>query len=1744
MKYFYKYKFTAQLDAANQAMYFTGDTILNSDTGTTFSKSNGAVLPNYTIIENNIGLNRYIPVNSGIGFQGDYSLSKVGVYDIPSYITSINNKFYAITRHKILESTDKINWIEYDQPPLLYGFEFVYTNQGTAAALCSTFISDPIVGPTIHPVSSGYEIPSNFKYLCSDKPTASYYDITPMSGYIAKEGYWSPRPVNYLNYPGGYSQAGYSTIRLSTNEINCMLEFRDLNKHWDPIAWNSSNYSYSGNFVSNYPVFQVACCDNGYIYTRVFTSASASGSIYSTQPFIELYLGNPDKVYFAYNYAFMYDEDTAYQSNSTRVLFEKLYVITGLGVYSLTYDDVIGFEANLIATGITGKVISIQIETRRKWSDWPYVIYTTEIHKLHIHGENGMYLVIDASDKTLPTTVSLIDNSASYKFKRCFTGAAFGSTAYVTDDNKVYIQNQYNVFTYVLSLPEDIISISTSGTVLYVTTTRYAYLYSKTFGLSAKIGLEILHWYSDYYGNSKVLTSGNPSIGFANGHFIVIDRLARIFFTYDFITWTYAAKVTSGLYNFDHISWVYRDGVYAACDIYGTQYIDTVTKTTKFGLSPSMPMLANTKVIFLNDKLLVPQFGSDGTVIIDPLNPTYGLKSPAITGPIETVSPQAVYYTDISVITFNWYVDKSLEPAWANTNNISMELYGKCNGVIITAIQSPITGQEPYKESGLDHIMYYPNQTYADKKRFTASATTEYYPASGLRTFTIKFRKFSSYAIDFDIIILNIKVNNQVVLNNQFDQISYTITGSSFLGIVAHPYQYHTMRDQYMHDIYDEPVADNRVVSFVQHANELYLLHRIGDNYTGIKQDPKIYDITTKKFKPIADSVLRDRIKLASVGVTYYDNLTNFVTTKYVTSNTIISTMPSTSNYVIDGVCPATVICKQGKFYDYFVFLVGENGYFAYVHMVNMYFSVKKLTVNNLHDLIKITYTDVDGTHSRVIVVGENGYLAYSDDTYTVWTELQLGVNNLNRIHYDSNLNKLVVIGDNGVVYYSTNKGEAWEQIDIGSTSSLKVIIRDSTSGKTVLAGNDQIFVSTNLLDWTLIVTNLNIDILSACDFYYRIYLGGKDGKLIASSDLYNWSYEVTNTSSHIKELHSLYDNSYERNVWYISGILQPNTLPPSQVLQIGEEVSATLQFKNMNRKFILKVLEIADPYFKLGYVRFAEPDGTVFTFQDPPEYLTQSNTTQATTSRSFSDVLTWTDVFKLPNIKMYTDSSCTQEILGKVYPSTDVNNFDNYALYFDRPGIVNKNTIIASFDTDIDVSSIEYIVFSGVTRIYNTQNQIIESFARLYTVSVASYDILNNTVTSLPISRPSDSSCMVSTYWPYSSDYLFGQGTTDRNTGHVIGIARNSLHAKFIQSANTCEHLEISVWFKLTDPTKYYDNLVILSRSPYDLADFYFSEFYDSVAGGYRNGVMHNASVVKHSMSKKLSVYFIRDGSTYLTHPTLYKIFSDNPLILNYFGEGSICTTRGVVLTASNVNTPVIDGSIKLVDTDISNSSVRYGFPQATANLEHPYYAPEEYLWYTSSGTSGDNAESLTIYKAKDIRTIPGDVTFNPADLAGGGYYYVHSPSGGFLELKDISNAEIFMNGVHIPAGSTYYLFTDAFRYHSPELISIKPYSETANYVTTYRVPRAYTGILQYVVVHDSYDYSSSVLQPLYKYTPGTLEFNIDTEPNKWKSTLELPPITNLSTVKVNIRESGIVNGVSYRPFNTIRLSGVEYTI
>lgn len=1759
MKYYYRSNFFVSYDPDLQLLYLTNDSSITAYSGAAvFTKSTSPLKPNFLQAVTPTGQHNngdYVYSKSNgyanqlITFEGDYNFTLNGPNDRPTFVNFINGKYIALTRHYLYESIDKENWIEKPLPSVLDRFIFPYT-YGKVIPLAQNYYGKTIVNADIHPDLNKklFSLPSDFKFLPTVHSNNSdvFGRITPMPGYICLDGSWNPKPIDYLSYETSNGQGVYTPyiwpaskdkVQIALTDINTAVQFNYLNLHWDPTAWNAYDYAYSGNFVADYNLYQVVGCNGGYVQYRLFsdTNNNGSGSDESTLPFQTLDLETSGDVLSIIKFYFSYDYEAYNNPVSTLQLFEHRYAVTTQSIHELVWNGS-SFESIRVLTGIAGEIISTQYEYRSKWTTvgW-YGVLTglPEIHRLHVYGKNGTYIVIDASDKTLEPIVALYDNG--FNFIKCFYNILESKNIMVTDDNRLYLQEGYTTFSFLVQLPDEVISMSNSGDYTTVCTTKGMYYYTRSFGLGVPTNYEIFipaeawtNYNSKYY--VEYFRGNAGALDFVNNMYIYVNGMYDIYMSSDLENWTFVAahslkssSAYTGL-NGGQPKWYYYEGNYVQSNNNGYYYLDLTAKTMVPGFGSSVPtMRANT--VILNRKLVTTD-QYEYYPIYDPAVTVSCLQSPVYNSVATDPSATQNVYTEMTRIEFTMYVD---DP------HIEILLEGVIAGMRVSVEVSPITGflsssplvycdiSNSGSQSGLrdwyGEIEINYRSTYIGYGQWQEEYGN-YVP--GIKTISIIFSKLSARPTSLDLKIFSITIDG---VTRNINDMGCSIVGDAWTINNNFPIQYIHKDSQVLKDLF--AVSDiDFYMCFVPMLDGLYQLRFETTNYVdnALRKVFK-YNTITESFLEITDVQYLEHLGRFITNSFIYSNNKKLVSINYCHYVSDVDIIASKSSvYTINTSYPLAnktnkIICFSG--YD--ICYVGDNGFFAVYNNKWEYYKKINLDPNtNLLNAVQFSFVLDQKNVVRTLVIGTDGYVAYADSVYNTWTVNQLGTadfldvavrlkttNGVGNTYYE-----ILIVGKLGTAYYSENNGETWVKLTLSTTGDITSITKHTATSKYVISGNKFIAVSNanSLYVWNTIITGLDFNGLSAVEYSGNITVGCKDGKMIQTVDLYNWYYLVSNTAADIKSLtYALYRPQYQPAYWAIFGVLDSASILPEDLFNIG----STFYRKNgyyydystgssiyMDNYDLETITSIDGRYFLM------EP---MYTGTDRIELL---------------DRLTWQDIYCPPSIKMYSDAACTVEVKNIFYRPV---NYTHYVYS-------EVNLAKFYFDDSVDLTLIQYIsmeiaiyTIAEYTNLGGYRNTWTDTAKKRYiTMPITSIDTILHTVDVTGF------------------DFQPNSGNIEIFT--PIAIPYSSLYATFTEDAGKCEVLDTSIWLKAQDNSKLYDNLLATSRNALTDTSFAFKDYTSGNIGSLKAKI-HNANLVSMSYTGYTIAGIKRPTETSVEFPNRLQIQFDTTLGINYLASDSKILFRGLVLDIADLSILEHDEITEynqvgeFTGSNLTGYDVIYHY-QALATVTNKYYAANTWV-YTSESTSGSYSDAM-LYKSSDIKTIAGTVSYAVGDTSPDGYHYVRSVTASFTELEDI-RGDLMFDGFYVPDRNVNQNGTSlaGWVYVSPTLLKVWPYWEGNNYQILYKpVYRAFTGQLQYVKSSEVFDYTSEALQPLYGFTPGDLEFNLDQFPGVWKKALDLPAIIDTTPVKLNIRQSKVVGGIKYLPHNILRISGVEYII
>ena len=1791
MKYYYTPQFIAAYYNVEDKMYLLNDTTISSRDSATYHKDTTPRLPNQKLSVCTSDAQYKAIMNTDRGyagelmdFQGDYDLTINGAFDRPQMVYIINDKYIATTRHQVHVSTDKITWVSYDLPSVLADFMFIPI-QGRIIPIAKNYYGLPVNNPVLHPdlAKRIFSLPVDFKDLNKFTDSNAYgANGRAMTGYICNNGYWSPKPVHFASMGSATSNgwipqtwtSQYDTIKVSNTEINIMLEFYDLNVHWDPAAYDPYTYTYHGAWVTDAYMYQLVCCESGIVMYRVFpnTSNNIYDNTTNVKPFQLLDLGTSESVISAFQYKFVYDTDSYSQAESLFQHFEKRYLITENTLYELEWNGTT-FEASIILGDNFGELISTQYAYRSKWTYggtyWAdYLTGLSEIHTMYVYCKNGKCIVVDASNKLLPPTVAVVD--LGINFTQCFYNALNSQTVFITASNQVYIQTSYLSFQYKFTAPEEVIGLQNEGDYINICTRMGVYKYSELSGLSPRINYELFSPMITWQGYiSEYFNTNLSNIAYLNGHYIVNTSQGKIYFTDDFITWDLVAYSIVNPSQQYVERWVYYNGYYVLIIGYnnGAYYLDLDNKAMFPGIGPNNAShyVSSAVPIILNDKIIYTNY-FNGWGLYDPANPQIGLRTPVYSRPADNNSQSSVTYTVLTRLIFDVFVPKRNETPGNDSTYMTFKCIGTFRGTSISVKMTPINGGIPWtdrSDNGTTIIspFYYDNTTMPDILGYNDSQfTLEDYPvASEMKHIVITIERVSNRRTELDLLITEIGINGVPILYDNFDQIPISFVGDTWSGITSVPLRYYQRKDPIFRAMFNMEInppanslfytQDVRPMCFIYNGNDLYMIRQgLIEGVGAVVRSICKYNNTTNAFELVTDTALIAQF------TKYPVDLTNYTMTRFKSSYGCVgfnsSSVITQKYYVykIDDIYPMAMVgTKLVCTTNNSSLTIGHNGRIVLTNHLDRYY--QSLVVNSavtLLDAVQFNCSVSGIWVTRILVVGNNGYMAYTDNFGRTWESAQLGSSDLLHIYIDSIVTgeyKVVLVGKNGSIYYSSNNGTAWEALIVTTNLDLTSVIKHSSTGKYVLSGDSFIAISTDLFTWNTIITGLVFNGLTCIDWYGNILIGCKEGKLVHSSDLYNWSYAVSNTSSDIIQLVTAYylgSSSYDPSYWYIKGLLAPSTVLPDDIFNVGDsfywrsgwfyDYSGGSNGIQTDQWDLITITSISGQYFTIN-----------------PPYTSNSQI-------SYCNRLVWTDIYKKPDMKMYSNAACTNEITTSFYYAIS-SNLAVTGLRWNLEGQPDIHTMVFAFDIDVDVSKIAYMALwikKSISDTYHytdpwygtpyTSYTEISRTYRFVTMAVSSYNTSNRTVTVTGFMPGTTKFCTIETIWPYGN-----KGTmfySDGNRGPVhIGIPNNSFYAPYIEDQGKCESLETSVWFKNTNANKLYDSMLITSRSAYGLKDFAFVGYMNS---GTLGSTIHNASIVRINSAPEFILRFKRPTETATVSPSLHHLFVTSPIGINYVTETSKILYCGLVIDITNLTIKETDDiTIYTVNPSFSNGD--YITPQFIADLSNKYYTQEAWTTTALTTESSVSGDSIVVTSG-DIRTVACTMSYTPGDIADSGYVYLRATSGSFKELQDI-RAELLFDGFHVGSSYVYNQNNTQLKqwvYVSPTLIKVRPFQITDTYGRIIFKPlyRAFTGVLQYVKVGETFDYSSEALQPLYSFDAGTLEFNIDQFPTIWKTAYDLPAVSSIEALKVNIRLNRVVRGVKYLPFNIIRLSGVEYNL
>ena len=1735
MKHLYRPAFSVGYKVSNDKLYVVNDSTIESHNGSVFSIGSTPTEPGYSVKclpwgipgDGNTNSDGYAQANTAYAFNGGYNFTLNGYNDCPHYLDFLNGQWIAVTRHLVYTSPDKINWTPHRLPSFVSSC-YVHKScasysQSSIVVIGRTYYSYDVISPAITLLNYYFQLPDDFSFIPEAFPTGNGVVPTVMPGYVCKNGYWSPADVSIVGNTRRTSAINPTQlpIKISDTGINAMLTYQELDKYWDPTMVDDYG-TVTGGVNNKATYYQFVCCGNGIIKYRLFTDYNG-GTSYNTVPFIGLDLGVVSPVTYVASMQFTYDPDSYYQDYRTYVYFDRRYAVTGEGIYRLVWDGT-AFNATKLAVNLTGTLFAVLYEYQSKWDSFGYWGHITrpEVHKLHLYMRNGLHVCIDASDKDIEPLIG--SDQIGINFVDYFVNVYNGKNIFVTSDNKLFVQTSYTSFSYLTTVPGKIISISSRGNVsggtlpfLHICTVDGVYRYTDSNGLSPIINYEV-YGYDGYTWN--VLLNPYGSMSYVNGQYIYTPKDGSVYFSTDLNNWQFKAD-SSNSYGLQ-CYWSYLNGRYILHSYNSLQYLDEANKRMVKGIDPMIPAAsAAIRGVVLNNKFYMPNFTSPSATsctlaIYDPASPTYGLRLPtySLTATTDYNHNQVV---ELSRMTFSCYV---------NSPVIRIVGYGKYYGMAITVYVSPITGQ---LSQGMPGYICAGNDSRSQQMGLVESSCMWEYSdgqyTPGIKTFSLCISKMTSYDSQFDFTLLGIYIDEVNILGANATSLSYSITGDSWSGVVPHALQYHTRdSDPVFCNLYNiaPGTSSTYELDIVVHSNDIYLLKGLRDNQTMqmVSWSYYTYNRTTNQFVPLTNSFRTNNLNIL-VNHRQYAWITWFMSSCTLLTDTELVANDYIKGSSINGTYPLSVLGTNIVFgYNYDSFVTGVSGRLVVYHAYYRYYLTLRLnTTVDLLNAIQIVYVDGNNvTQYRTIVIGTAGYLAYTDNAYASFTEMRLGSTDLVDIcsRTVGNDTYLVVVGKGGSAYGSVNNGSSWQALQL-TTSDINCVARHNATSKYVMAGDNFLAVSTDLTNWSVISTGLTFVALTATEYNNIMYIGCKAGKLISSSDLYYWSYLVSNTASDIATLKTCYWVEYQNNHLYITGVLGTTVgHSASDLVKVGD-------------KFYYQYGSGSSTVDGYQEAIVTSVDGAFFDASNANKYSMQ---TYNYTFQYFKQYL-WTDVFKRPAIKIYADEACTKELNQTFYTSTTYTSNTTYTL----PRQGGTPYIQVTFDAEVDVSTIQYVSFW--MRAYYSKKTAPDYYGQVYTVNVeevvrlvsipvASYNTNTHTVMLTDFYFPADKAGYIGVdsqgVW---NDYYWDR-SNQSNSPKFIGIPYGSLYNRFVEDAGKCETATLSIWLKATDLTKWYDNLIIMSRATYGAFDYKFEAY---TSDGVRSR-LHNNSPVEHDCFGLKQMFLMRPYETANTLPNTVNLYGFSPAVANFLSVESKLLTRGLVLDISSLTIKDIDQT----DYIINQSHYWQNRDVVTLTASNKYYNAD--IWaYTNPDQNNANVGYAFATKAGDIITIPGDVTYTLGDVAGSGYVYLRSVNADFSPLRTITGTLLF---------DGFYFTSDSWYYVSPTLLCIRPYVETDDngHVTFRAVLRSCTSQVKYVTDVTTFDYSSAAKQSLYTYDGGSLLFSLDQFPGVFKPVYELPAVSGSTPVKVNIHSKYVNNGVKFLPHNIIRISGIEYQL
>ncbi len=1614
---------------------------LNSSTFTptfTFGANNSPYLYSYE------GRALYADINRDMKLSGIFDYAR-NIYYADKLVVMLD-EYLAV-------SSDNINWNKFKLPSNK-SIVLTYSNFYNSYVFFNGSVCVSINSPVLRSNSSypNFKLPEDFLSL----PTAidSGTNISDI-GYICNQtGYWSPKPVYHL-CSTSYIASSYSAFKVANSNIIDISIFSGLGKHWVDGIWSWEWYDYVGAFVDDYEKVQFFSCSNGEISFRLLSSSSLllNNTVQASSIAVP-----SDTVYNVIQYKFIYDKDSINQATSTLQVFEKYYAVASNGLYELTWNG-ISFDYLFVLADTFDTVLYYTTEYVTKWNYYGSAIVGIEVHRLHIYCKNGKHIVVDSSDKSISTIYGSFSMGVEFK---SFTFYATEDHLFTSIDNKLYKLANYNSLELKASIDFDTIIMRNR----WILTDYKLYYLDNTLGISnaidpyyTRLGVYYnssnqpvyfstryhrrISIYYNSYDNSYVLFDYDTKYEYITTDFLVFNE-----HKYTEVPYTSTATLLPQITSIIEINSVkYFINAYSDYPIFRKEVNEYVAG------------FQNEQVIS-SAKYAIPY---NGSILSEVTNSVAQYDTTYLRALISSYSEQLVgiLKSNEIITSISYEQPEYLLASLSIRTNLyrsSHTIYTASQAIIISGTAHHVDAKLAIRQlddtivyeqvvSGLNfnsdikvlfinipdnYVDHYLDIKFYAKKSYNDSSANMHFSINVHKIINVSFK------VRDDLGLIKLQSNEHII--NDFNDINYILSGNWQMVTNSHIQYYISLED--LLGLNTEAGTD---YSLFYDGGLLYLIKRVLTARISIYEYNFIGSVSLTSFNNGVESEVFDQ-KVLDWFDTIKPNLLNMYTSymgvltiKLVYSFLTNGLAVNTGTGTIDFKYPASTSFTELIAKDSNRIAINSDGYFSLETRSSSaigtqsqygwhhYILMQKISSYSLLDILYFTV----GSKTRIVACNVNGDILYTDSIYHNWVTSNLSQYKLNKlIYFDKNGYKLAVCGSNGELYISLDYAISFNKITI--PTSINITCMSYFGTRLFLFGDNTICFSDDLTNWTLLGHNLEFLPLTAYISQSVLYVGCKDGVIIKTNDGTYWSYMSSNTKADINKFVYAIGNV---NFYY------PNPIFYSLIANFIDKIdyskihSGDLVYFNNVETVVHEVTNVAI-------------DG----FNVTPSYTGVSVV-------PMTKMHVWTDVLINPKFKIYTDSSCTNELQQQLYVSATNSLIDTGTDY----------RLEITFESNDILMNISYVCGYLWLDSTSSYSNIVFEFSSKIELTNYKTAVFNIAYTDIPI----------------------GYDVRMENM-KFVGIPSNSLWLDYF--ASTDETIISYLYIKLIDDTLY-DNLTITSRSQYSNTRFLFNSLIWN-AQQYDSSKLHGFNRTRAIAPKENNEYWPLSSpySSQSFYNGIELELSDS--LLRYISIGSYCISHGVLGIVSSIakqsnNKYIINTTYPSGITPYSNS----GFLSET-------YAKHNIVLINGSASLslGDRSGNYYIIKSidcsfRELKNVTnGVIIFNnrcytkSQQLTSSGY-----PGAGWYYISDTSIA------IH-----EFYYF-DSYR-----LIYSVPIS-------------AYTGQVSYIKLEDNFGYTTDSLQPLYDFEPGNLEFSLDSEPNSWERILDLPQMTKNTTIKVNVKQTRV---------------------